>query len=170
MSEKILFESHGGNKTREILQFVVGAILSIIGFLLLINVATDNGGISHSGYGGTWSYRKAPGIETWIFVILLLVLGVVCLYSGIASKKSYLKVYENHIEAKSFDVVRLVIGGNGSIQSDINLAYNEIQGVSIQKGMIVIDTYGKSKNIFCPDCITAKNIINKQLEKNKYNS
>lgn len=159
MNEKILFESKGGNKTVEIIQFFIGGFLTVVGLFLLINVASDNGGMSHSGYGGTWTYREAPGVEAWILVIVILVLGITCFISGIASKQSYLKIYENHIEAKSFDVTRLLIGGKGSVQSNIELKYGEIQGVSVQRGMIVLDTYGKNKSVFCPDCRTAEKIL-----------
>lgn len=159
MNEKILFESKGGNKVIEIIQFVIGGLLSVIGIFLLITVASDNGGMSHSGYGGTWAYREAPGVEAWLMVIVVLVLGVACLVSGISSKQAYLKIYENHLEAKSFDVIRLLIGGRGSVQSNILLKYDEIQGVSVQNGTIVIESYGKNKKIFCSDCKTAEIIL-----------
>lgn len=169
MNEKLLFESKGGNKKREKLQLVLGAFLILVGLFCLFGVLSDKGGMSHSGYGGTWTYREAPGLESWLLVIIILVVGISGFISGIASKKSYLKIYENHIEAKSFDFRRLLIGGNGSIQSEIRLNYNEIQGISIQKGMIVIDTYGKHNNIFCSDCNTAEKILIEQLNKYKSN-
>ena len=170
MNEKILFESKGGNKTVEIIQFFIGGFLTVVGLFLLISVASDKGGMSHSGYGGTWTYREAPGTEAWILVIVILVLGITCFISGIASKQAYLKIYENHIEAKSFDFTRLLIGGKGSVQSNIELKYGEIQGVSVQRGMIVLDTYGKTKSVFCSDCRTAEKILLECLKTNKKSS
>jgi len=169
MNEKLLFESKGGNKTRELIQIILGIFLMAIGLFLLFGLLGDKGGMSHSGYGGTWAYREAPGLEEWLIVIVCIILGLSDFISGLASKSSYLKIFEKHIEAKSFNIFRLLIGGNGSVQSNISLNYNEIQGVSIQKNMIVVDTYGKHVNIFCSNCIVAEKILVEQLNKHKSN-
>ena len=167
MNEKLLFESKGGNKIIEILYIICGVILIPAGLFGLFGVLFNKGGMSHSGYGGTWAYREAPGIESWLLVFGVLTVGALFIICVFASKKSYLRIYENHIEASSLDFKRILIGGNGSIISNIRLNYSEIQGVSIQTGRLVVDTYGEHKNIFCSDCNTEKKILIEQLNKCK---
>ena len=49
------------------------------------------------------------------------------------------------------------------------LTFDEIKGVSSQKGTVVIETYGKTRTILCSDCLTAEKIIWSKLRMNKQN-
>lgn len=155
-SNKLIFESKGGNKTREIISIIFGTIFVIASLFLFYSLLGDKGGMSHSGYGGTWVYRDAPDTVDYLSVIIALGIGTFLVSVGIVSKKSFLRIYEDHLEAKAFDFYK----GN----SNIILNYSEIQGVSIQKGMIVIETLGNTKKIYCSDCKTAEKILFNQLK------
>lgn len=154
--KNILFESTGGNKLKEIYLFIFGLIL--IAFALYMTIYNINGYKSD-----VWGNRNKPDMIEWIGVISVLFGGVICFISGIASKKSFLKIYDDHIEAKSFDIYRYLFKGERMM--NISLFFEEIHGVSIQKGMIVIDSFGNKKNIYCSDCKNAESIILNQLQK-----
>lgn len=155
-NNNLIFESIGGNKTREIILMICGLLIIIAGLFLLWSLLGDKGGMSHSGYGGTWEYRSGPETEDYIIVIAALIFGTFTFNSGNVSRKSFLRLYGNHIEAKAFDALRG--------QSNVTLNYDQVQGVSIQKGMIVLESQGNRIKIFCADCDTAQKIILEKLK------
>lgn len=163
MKEKCLFESIGWIKKRQVGLIIVGAILLIIGLFLFIplmqRVTSNN----------PWIRYDRPEIIEWIMPIILITFGAYSISVSFISRKAYLKIYENHIEANCINLFRIAFGGNGSTASNIMLTYDEIKGVSTQKGTIVIETYGKTRTILCSDCLTAEKIIWSKLHINKQN-
>lgn len=163
MKGKCLFESKGWIKKRQIGLIFGGAFFLIMGLYLFIPL------MQRAISNNPWTRYDRPEIIEWIIPILLITFGAYSISVSFISRKAYLKIYEDHIEANCINLFRIAFGGNGSTASNIMLTFDEIKGVSSQKGTVVIETYGKTRTILCSDCLTAEKIIWSKLRMNKQN-
>lgn len=153
MEEKLLYSSKGGNKILELGNLVSGGFVSLVGLLILCLKAAEL-----FETRAFWE-DSTSDVFVLLFGIFMLVFGIYAFMCGVASKQSYLRVYEKHIEAKDFN---LFAGG----QADITIKYNEIHGVGSKgNSMLTLQTTGKPKQIFIPKVNEAKQIILQQLNK-----
>lgn len=160
MEEKVLFESKGGAVWRQICYVILGLIFCAMSVIIWRDLLEKMN-----------SRFFKPEMKMWILAILITALGVFCLYMAYASAKSYLRVYENYIEAQTINLnyLRMLIDGGGSKTSKVVLNFDEIKGVSSSKGMIVLETLGKTQNIFCKDCAKAEEVISRMIKTHKTN-
>lgn len=153
MDEKLLFESKGWSKGKQVTFIVLGLIM-IIFAIMFLQIVGEKGRMSRMIYG-----TREEEILNWVVFGFFMVLGILYICISILSMKSYLRIYEGHVEGKNFDIIHLLIGGSGSTTSNIFLRFDEIKGVTSRNGTLVIETLGKPKKIFCKDSSTAERII-----------
>lgn len=152
MEEKLLFASKGWSRGRQTLYGFLGFFFLLFGFLTILPV------LDKSSNSNPWHYIDKPEATEWLFPILLLLAGIYMFSALIISAQSYLRIYENHIEAKSANFVRMFLTG-GSSSSNIILTFDEIQGASSRQGQLDIETYNGHKSVFCSDPATAERLI-----------
>lgn len=156
MQEKLLFESKGHSKIMSFFAIIIGGCIMLMGLRALFVLLERSG----------WSrYDRGNELTSWITVIFLICVGFIFISCAILFQVSYLRIYEHHIEAMSFNIFSLFSGlSTGNSTSNLILTFDEIKGVSIKgKIGIVLETPGKAKLIPCKKGHIAQQIIYEKI-------
>lgn len=172
----LLFKSKGIRSSHKGVMFVCDIILLICGvagiFLSQMKhathkatISTTAGDIISSGdLGGGYVLKENARNIVLIISIILIILALLYLESIIMSNKSYIKVFDNHIEAMQYAAFFVVI------RKPLNLTYDKITDVeyiaptgALNTDKIVIyTTYGKNV-IVVKDAEEAYRIIKNRI-------
>lgn len=141
-----IYESKGMNKAKVVSGIFSGAIGILFGVAVLIMDWSDSGQNENT---------------MMILGIVLFMLGVIDLANVSLKIRTQLKIFKDHIEGKAISTVAGLNIGN---LTDINLKYNEIETISIDKNGIYIHMAGDKFYIATSDSTEIKNKFNEQKE------
>lgn len=133
-----LFECHGTDRRRVTAMCIFSVVCVVLGVMGVIMMLLDAGGFG------------------WGDALMLLVMAVLVVYGVFGfsivatSRKTYARLYDDHIEARDY---RLNLRpGTGSLVGgdEINVPYRRIQKVSADKGVISLTIDGRVSQVPCP--------------------
>lgn len=144
--EKLLFESKGISKKSKTLFVVSSVVMLICGafFLLLANlkkssrsasVFSGSNQIYAGSYGGGYRLSDSGRMTLIVIGIIVIAIGIMLFCNIISTGKSYVKIYENHIQGLSCVGILFF-----NIKKDYNIEYHQIEDVQVVKNPLYGDT------------------------------
>lgn len=132
---QILFKSKGIRSSHKYVMIFLDVILLVIGIAGIflsqmkrksytISSITSSGHSLGSGeFGGGYMFKESFRNTIVIISVILIILAIIFIESIIMSNKSYIKVFDNHIEAMQYAAFFVVI------RKPLNLTYDKITDV-----------------------------------------
>lgn len=173
---QMLFKSKGIRNSQKGVMFVCDIILLICGivgiFLLQMKhatheatISTTAGNIISSGdLGGGYILNENARNIVFIISIILIILALLYFESIIMSNKSYIKVFDDHIEAMQYAAFLIII------KKPLNITYDKIKDVeynsptgAINTDKIVIYTNSGKSVLVVKDTEEAYQIIKNKI-------
>lgn len=133
-----LFECHGTDRRRVTAMCIFSVVCVALGVMGVIVMLLDGGGFG------------------WSDALMLLVMAVLVVYGVFGfsivatSRKTYARLYDDHLEARNYRLNFRPGNGNPVGGDEINVPYRLIQRVSANKSVISLTIDGQVSQIPCP--------------------
>ena len=146
--ERLIYKAQGVSKKQTSVLFICCSIMLIIGIATLFLSRMKKSGWSYQTSGNVTRYNSVRGTGGYVFNsdqrhivvvigIFILLFAVMCLESFFISKKSYISVYDNHLEYMAYIPILFFV-----IPKSFNIPFSMIRNVNYipAGGMVMTET------------------------------